>query len=122
MRHLLALALLAISLAGCWPDDSGSDYPGERSDPPDLTVRQSPNDTIRLGESVTFTAVFRDSLNPKWLYDWTFNVDGAVIVAAKERTARWTPAAAGNYRGNVHVGDDRASSGAYISYRTVVLP
>ena len=72
MRCLATLALLAIAITGCSPD-SDSDYPREPAGPPDLTVRQSPNDTIRLGETVTFTAVFRDSLNPKWLYDWTLN-------------------------------------------------
>ena len=118
---LLALGFIAATLTGCWPD-TGPDYHGEAADPPDLRVRQSPNDTIRLGETVTFTAVFRDSLNPKWLYDWTFNVNGAAPVFAKERSARWTPLAPGSYRSNVWVSDVRASSRATITFSTTVLP
>ena len=118
---LLALGLLAATLSGCWPD-SGPDYHGVPSDPPGLRVRQAPNDTIRLGETVTFTAVFRDSLNPKWLYSWTLNVDGAVPVGGRERSIRWTPSTSGSYRSTVWVGDERARSRSTISFRTVVLP
>ena len=119
-RLLLAFGVALTSLVGCWPDH-GPDYVG-LADPPDLRVRQSPNDTIRVGETVTFTAVFRDSLNPKWLYDWTFNVNGAAPVFAKERSARWTPLAPGSYRSNVWVSDVRASSRATITFSTTVLP
>ena len=120
--RLARAALFALlTLPGCMPaSDDG--ILGELADPPDLRVRQSPNDTIRVGETVTFTATFRDSLNPKWLYTWTFNVDGAVPVFDTVRSARWTPLAPGAYRGNVHVGDARISSTSSISFRTIVLP
>ena len=119
-RRAALLTLAAVALTGCWPD-TGPDY-YELADPPDLRVRQSPNDTIRVGETVTFTAVFRDSLNPKWLYTWTFNVDGAVPVFDTVRSARWTPLAPGSYRSNVWVSDVRASSRATITFSTTVLP
>ena len=118
--HLCAALLALTSLTGCWPD-TGPDYVG-LADPPDLRVRQSPNDTIRVGETVTFTAVFRDSLNPKWLYSWTLNVDGQPQVFGKERSIRWAPLTPGSYRSSVIVSSDRSSSRAYISFQTVVLP
>ncbi len=118
MRCLLLV--LCLALTGCWPD-TGPDY-YELADPPDLRVRQSPNDTIRIGETVTFTAVFRDSLNPKWLYSWTLNVDGQPQVFGKERSIRWAPSSPGSYRSSVIVSGDRASSRATISFTTTVLP
>ena len=119
-RRAALLTLAAVALTGCWPD-TGPDY-YELADPPDLRVRQSPNDTIRVGETVTFTAVFRDSLNPKWLYSWTLNLGGRPQVFGKERSIQWTPSIPGEYRSDVYVGDARASSSSTISFRTVVLP
>lgn len=123
MRLLLprALALsLAVLVAGCWPDD-GPDYHGETPDPADLTVRQSPNDTVRLGETVTFTAVFRDSLNPKWQYFWALCDNCVASVGGRERTIHWAPADTGLYRGRVYVNSMNTRSNRYFQ-TIVVLP
>ncbi len=120
-RCAALLALTLIPLPGCMPaSDDG--ILGELADPPDLRVRQSPNDTIRVGETVTFTAVFRDSLNPKWLYNWSLNDNGAVPVGGSERSIRWVPPSPGTYRGSLFVRDAPANSRASIFFTTTVLP
>lgn len=119
-RHLALSLCLFVSLTtqGCaFMQDDDGDYHGERSDPPDLTVRQSPSSTVRLGDTVTFTAVFRDSLNPKWLYDWALNDNGAVPVGGHERTIRWVPPTSGTFLGNLWVYNASVSSRATIYYR-----
>ncbi len=121
--RLAALALLAAALTGCWPADHGGDFHGVPQDPPDLRVQQSPNDTIRIGETVTFTAVFRDSLNPKWRYNWRINTNSAAATGSKSRMVRWVaPSVPGVYESRLFVSDVSASSRAEIYVRTTVLP
>lgn len=121
-KGLAALALTAVLLVGAGCDGSGPDYHGMSADPPDLRVRQSPNDTIRVGETVTFIAVFRDSLTSKWLYSWTLNVFGRDQTYGHERSIRWTPQVAGSYTGGVSVSNAAATSRARLNFETVVLP
>lgn len=122
MLRLASLSLLAAALAGCAFFEDHEDYHGVPQDPPDLRVQQSPNDTVRVGETVTFTAVFRDSLNSKWLYDLTLNIDGRLQVFGEERSIRWTPSVPGNYRSRLRVADGSIRSRATLSFYTVVLP
>ncbi len=120
--RLAALALLAAALAGCWPDD-GPDYHGERAYPPDLTIRQSPGSTVRVGDTVTFTAVFRDSLNPDWTYNWRIDTYSPTPTVSTKRAVRWVaPSMPGEYLSSLFV--SKASDGSrragYV--RTLVHP
>ena len=115
----LALGLIAATLTGCWPD-TGPDFHGVTPDPADLSVRQSPSSPVRAGDTITFTAVFKDSLNPKWLYNWSLNDNGAVPFGGRERSIRWAPPMPGSYIGRVYV--TSGNSRSTLSFRTTVLP
>lgn len=121
-RVSLRLAALALLLTGCWPD-TGPDYHGETPNPADLTVRQSPNDTVRVGETVTFTAVFRDSLNPTWRYSWRINTNSTTATLSQARTVPWVaPSVPGEYVSRLFMSDVSDGGRAQIYVKTYVLP
>ena len=86
LTRLLALFACASVLPACGafehsPPDTGPPNPAG-----DLTIRQTPNDTVRVGTAVRFTAVFADSLKG---YEVTWDLPNPDITARKGRTVEW---------------------------------
>ena len=115
MRRLFALALLA-ALAGCDPSSHEPEVPGP--DPGDLRVRQSPNDTVRAGTVVTFTAVYADSLRAGDQVGWALN-NGAEW--REGRIVEWLAPSPGSYVANVTVRTPTDGVSTLV-FRTVVVP
>ena len=115
MRRLPLALVLLVALAAC--DSSGHEPEVGGPDPADLRVRQTPNDTVRAGTVVTFTAVYADSLRAGDRVTWSFRpgfVEGRSVT-------RQTPTTPGVYEGMVTVrrADDGVST---LLFRTVVVP
>ena len=86
MTSRLALFAALALLPACGAFDTGPPDPGPPDPATDLTVRQTPNDTVRVGTAVRFTAVFADSLKG---YEVTWNLPNPDITARKGRTVEW---------------------------------
>ena len=121
-RLLLASGVALASLTGCWPD-TGPDYHGETPDPADLTVRQSPSGSVRVGDTVTFTAVFKDSLNPKWEIRWDLTSADPAQQFKQGRQVTWiAPNRPGTHFGDLRVTRPDGPSRAILSFNIVIAP
>ena len=94
--------------------------------PPPAAARaphqSSPTCRCARGRHGHFTAVFKDSLNPKRFYNWVLNDNTAVPVGGRERSIRWAPPAPGSYVGRFYAKDASARSRAIFSFTTTGLP
>ena len=115
---LLVLALYTSLLAAC-VDPYQLDDQVPDPVPGDLRVRHEPNDTVRVGTTVRFTAVFADSLNAA-AYRIVWNFGGNQ--GGPGRTIEWTaPSTPGTYDGEVHASRGEEQS-AVRHFVTVVVP
>ena len=118
MRNRSVLPLLLLALAAC--DPFGHEPPDHPPNPaPDLTIRQEPNDTVRVGQIVRFTAVFRDSLKG---YEVTWHLADS-LRAAKGRTVEWrAPLRSDNYYTQMNVYAGPTGGTTFLTFRTNVRP
>ncbi len=122
LRCAALLSLVLLPACSLWGDEGVDDH-GTRPNPRDLTVRQSPGSTVRVGDTVTFAAVFKDSLNPTWQYSWRINTNSANAKGSEERTVQWVaPLVPGEYVSSLFMSDVSAKSRAQIYFTTIVLP
>ena len=114
---LLLLGLCAPLLAACIDPELDDQVPDPV--PGDLRVRHEPNDTVRVGTTVRFTAVFADSLN---LAAYTIVWDLGGNQGGPGRTIEWTaPSTPGTYNGSVLASRGEEQS-AGLFFMTVVVP
>ena len=114
---LFLLAALAL-LPACSAFENSPPDPGDPGPAPDLTVRQEPNDTVRVGQTVRLTAVFADSLRG---YEVVWQM--ADRSTKLGRRVEWrVPEQPGTYFSEVGVQGSVLQNSTALTFRTYVLP